>query len=164
MNTVFNDLEAARIAVEIEKNGAHFYRTAEKIVQDPAMKEELRKLAEQEDGHARSFAQLAEELEREKEDWAPYSTEANLFLSALASSVVFPGGALAQAMQGRMNSMEEILKSAIRSEMDSIAFYRQILAESPDASFVSGIETIIHDETQHLQELTDRLEQNTKEK
>ena len=40
MNTVFNDLEAARIAVEIEKNGAHFYRTAEKIVQDPAMKEE----------------------------------------------------------------------------------------------------------------------------
>ena len=162
MNAVFNDLEAARIAVEIEKNGAHFYRTAERIVQDSGMKDELRKLAEQEDGHARSFAQLAEELEREKDDWAPYSPEANLFLSALASSVVFPGGALAQAMQGNMDSMETILQSAIRSEMDSISFYQQILAESPDASFVSGIRTIIHDETQHLQELTDRLEQLTK--
>ena len=162
MNTVFNDLEAARIAVEIEKNGAHFYRTAEKIVEDPEMKKELRKLAEQEDGHARSFMQLADELEREKEDWAPYSPEANLFLSSLASSVVFPGGPLAHAMQGSMDSMETILESAIRSEMDSISFYRQILSESPDASFAPGIRTIIHDETQHLQELTDRLEQLAK--
>lgn len=149
---LFNDREAARIAVEIEKNGVFFYRTAMKLT--PSLEKMLSALAGEEEEHVRVFSQIAQNLTQGED----YSKEDSLYLSALASSIVLPGGVMAQAMKGHMGSLKDILRSAISSEKDSIAFYSQILQSCKNPAYLTTFRRILHEEKRHLQELMEQLE------
>lgn len=95
---------------------------------------------------------------QDEEDEEGYDMEANAFLSAIASEVVFPGGVLASLMNRQLETVRDVLMHAIGSEKDSILFYMEMLMETKDASFASVFREIINEEKRHLCDLQRLLE------
>ena len=62
MTMPFNASEVFDIAVDIERDGAAFYRKAMGLVADEEMREELRQLAEMEDPHEMTFTSLKKQF------------------------------------------------------------------------------------------------------
>ena len=115
----FNADDILEVAEQLEKNGARFYRNAAENTEDPSIRELLAYLASMEDQHERTFAGLRAELtEQDKRPGAfDPDDETARYLKALADRRVFHEKSI------DLNSLEEVLKEAIVTEKDSIAFY-----------------------------------------
>jgi len=143
----FNIDEILAMAEEIERNGAAFYRSATRNM--------LEELARMEDQHEKTFTGLRAELsENDKKPGAfDPEDETARYLKALADRRVFHDKAI------DLNSLEDVLKEAIVTEKDSIAFYvgmRELVAVGLGKNKISAI---IKEEMNHLVLLTDKLEQ-----
>ncbi len=151
----FNIDEILAIAEEIERNGAAFYRTAARGAPDEATRDMLEELAGMEDQHEKIFAGLRADLtEKDKKPGAfDPEDETARYLKALADRRVFHEKAI------DLNSLEEVLKEAIVTEKDSIAFYVGMRDLVPGALGKDKIGAIIREEMGHLVTLTDRLDQ-----
>ena len=91
MNVEFNADEVFEIAVQIEKNGARFYRRAAEIAGNGEDRELLLSLAAMEDSHVKIFESLREELsgpEGTLADFDPHG-EAATYLQSMADGQVF---------------------------------------------------------------------------
>ncbi len=151
----FNIDEILAIAEEIERNGAAFYRTAAKGAPDETTRNMLEELAGMEDQHEKTFAGLRAELSDSDKKPGAFDPEDETarYLKALADRRVFDEKAI------DLNSMEEVLKEAIVTEKDSIAFYvgmRELVGAGLGKEKINGI---IKEEMSHLVLLTDKLEQ-----
>ena len=151
----FNIDEILAMAEEIERNGAAFYRTAAQGAPDEPTRNMLEELARMEDQHEKTFAGLRAELsEKDKKPGAfDPEDETARYLKALADRRVFHEKAI------DLNTLEDVLKEAIVTEKDSIAFYvgmRELVAAGLGRDKISAI---IKEEMNHLVLLTDKLEQ-----
>lgn len=149
----FGDLEGLRIAAEMEKRGGEFYRLAARVSRAQEAKELLTSLAADEAIHLREFQRLYEKAESENRD--PYPPERGAYLAAMAAEIAFPEGVVGLA--GQLESPEAILKSAIRSEEESIRFYTELTKATGCAPMASVFEDIIRQETGHLHRLQKML-------
>ena len=149
----FGDLEGLKIAAEMEKRGGEFYRLAAKVSRSQEAKELLTSLAADEAVHLREFQRLHERAAQENRE--PYAAERGAYLSALAAEIAFPEGVIGLA--GQLESPEAILKSAIRSEEDSIRFYTELTQATGCAPMASVFEDIIRQEKGHLHRLQKML-------
>lgn len=157
----FNDLEALRIAVEIERTGQKFYRSMLRLATNDQSREVLTRLAEQEENHAGRFDELYQrELARQEDDGdaVVYDEETNAYLSAIAGEVVFPGGVMASVLKSHTESLADVLVTAIYSEKDSILFYMEMLERVSDPEWKRTFQSIIEEERSHLTELQDMLD------
>ncbi len=155
----FSDREALRIAAQIERKGERFYRMAQGVAKEGPAYNLMEMLRQQEEAHAQRFEAMLERLcAQDEEDEEGYDMEANAFLSAIASEVVFPGGVLASLMNRQLETVRDVLMHAIGSEKDSILFYMEMLMETKDASFASVFREIINEEKRHLCDLQRLLE------
>lgn len=153
MSLVFSADEIFEMAEQLEKNGAKFYRTSAEDVQDPSVKDLLLKLASMEDGHIKTFASMRSELS-EKEKEAPTfdpDNEAGIYLKSLADTRVF------FEKEIDTSSLEEILKTALTAEKDSIVFYLGMKDLVPDYFGKDKLEEIIKEEMKHITLLNNRL-------
>lgn len=153
----FNADEIFEIAVQIERNGAAFYRKAAEPAEG-GDRDLLLRLAAMEDDHKDTFASMRAKLtEAGKRSITPDpGNQALLYLQAMAYGKVFSADP-SEGLTGT-ETMEEILNTAIGLEKDSIVFYEGMKAVVPATAGKEQVEGIIEQELGHIVDLTKQLE------
>jgi rubrerythrin len=149
----FNADDIFEIAEKLERNGAKFYRTAAESVDDRMAKDFLLKLADMEDDHEKTFANMRSVLTTEEKTATVFdpNDEAVGYLQALADTRVFFKKEL------DVSSLEAILKGAITAEKDSIVFYLGMRVAVPEDKGRGRLDAIIKEEMGHIQLLSKEL-------
>jgi len=153
MGLDFNADEVFEIALQIEKNGAKFYRDASEKIKDPNKKQLLINLAEMEEEHEKTFKTMKSELLTDEKLQTTFDPEgeSERYLQALADTRVF------YEKDVDTTSLKEILKSAITAEKDSIVFYLGIKDVVPENLGKQKLDTIIKEEMGHISLLSKEL-------
>jgi rubrerythrin len=148
----FNADEVLQMAEQIERNGARFYRrAAEACDADEAPRAKFLELAEMEDGHERTFAQMREGLRAEESQSATFDPQGETadYLAAMADANVFgPGTDPVDLVCGK--STEELLEIAIGLEKESIVFYLGLRDLVPEKLGKDKVERILKEEMSHV--------------
>ena len=153
MGLDFNADEIFEMAEQIERNGAKYYRNAAELVSNEEDKKFLIELAEMEDDHEVTFAELRKDLslnEKESVTFDP-EDEAVQYLKALADVSVFNEKTIDFPYVGG------ILGGAIIAEKDSIAFYLGMKEVVGVNRGKDHIDAIIKEEMKHISLLSERL-------
>jgi rubrerythrin len=151
--------EIFEIAEQIERNGARFYRRASQGFADAHARDLLLDLAIAEDEHEKTFATMRAELlqsEREPRAPDPYG-EAILYVRGMADGVLFDVKADPSAQLTGKETMEDILRTAIGLEKDSIVFYLGMKDIVPERLSKQRIDDIIKEEMGHVAALSKAL-------
>jgi len=153
MSFDFNADDILEMAEQIERNGARFYREAALGVPDPRAKQFLTQLALMEDEHEKTYAELRQQLQESERTSTVFDPngEAVLYLRAMADTRVF----FEESVD--FSSMKAILKKAIQTEKDSIAFYLGLKELVPAALGQERVDEIIKEEMGHIQLLSREL-------
>ena len=153
MSIDFNADEVFEIAEQIERNGAKFYRSVAQKVTDSSKKQLLTDLAEMEDEHEQTFKTLRSQLSMDEKIQTTFDPEgeSEKYLRALADTRVF------YEKEVDTTSFEEILKSAITAEKDSIVFYLGMKDVVPAHLGKQKLDDIIKEEMTHIQLLSKEL-------
>jgi rubrerythrin len=155
MTNEFTANDIFDIAIQIEQNGARFYRRAANLMDQENHKQFLTSLADMEDDHEKTFYAMKAQLS----DAASAATvfdpehESTRYLKALADTRVF------FEKDQPESSMKGILISAIAAEKDSIAFYLGMKELVPEKLGRSKVGDIIKEEMRHIQLLAGKLTQ-----
>lgn len=160
MDVVFNADEVFEIAVQIERNGARFYRRAAKMAVNKEDQELLLSLAAMEDSHVKIFESLRKDLlgsDSALADFDPQG-EAASYLRSMADGQVFDLRADPVEYLGMDRSMEDILCKALELEKDSIVYYVGMMEMVPEGSGRKKIEHIIREEMKHIVSIKVELE------
>ena len=160
MSIVFNADEIFKIAVQIEKNGADFYKKAASQAQNAPIKDKLLNLADMEIDHQGTFEEMRNQLgDRDKgETVYDPDEETQLYLEAFARGHVFNIEAEpAKEITGK-ESPREILQKAIGLEKDSILFYLGIKDMVPPELGKKKIDQIIAQEMGHVRLLSKEMD------
>lgn len=159
MAVQFNADEIFGMAEQIERNGARFYRKAAESRHSADLREVLRSLAAMEDNHLKTFSAMRRELsEREQEAAAmdPYD-QAGMYVRAFADGKVFdPNADPAGALSGD-ETAEDVLRTAIGLEKDSIVFYLGLKDMVSRKLGRDRVDEIIREEQAHISILTEQL-------
>ncbi len=152
----FNADEIFEMAEQIERNGAKFYRKAAESIADDD-RDLLLRLAAMEDEHERTFAAMRSELSEDEKTPLTFDpdNEAALYLRAMADGKVFKSDP-SESLSGN-ESIQDILKTAIGLEKDSIVFYTSMKELVPKTSGKEKVDAIIKEEIGHIVELTREL-------
>jgi rubrerythrin len=153
MSFDFNADEIFKIAEQIERNGADFYRKVAQKITNPYKKQLLEDLASMEDEHEQTFKSLRSKLTTDEKLQTTFDPEgeSERYLQALADTRIF------YQKKVDTNSMEEILKSAIAAEKDSIVFYLGIKDVVPEHLGKQKLDEIIREEMNHISLLSKEL-------
>jgi len=153
MSYDFNADDIFEIAVQLERNGAAFYRSAAGSVADEDIKAFLLEFAAMEDEHEKIFVNLRNELTAAEKTPTVFdpNNEAALYLKALADTRVF----FKKEMD--TSTVEGIFKSAVTAEKDSIIFYLGMKDLVPEALGKGRMDAIIKEEMGHIKILSQKL-------
>ena len=153
----FNDIEALKIAIEIEKRGAAIYSRALRIARNDEVKATLKELYEEELQHAAVFSAMCDQAVEHSDDAEYYPPEASMFLSAFAAEIAFPGGLMKLATDNGLDDPRVVLEQAIQAEKNSILFYTEIIAVSQNEELKKYLGSVIREERSHLMGLLTQL-------
>lgn len=159
MSIRFNADEIFEMALQIERNGAAFYRRAAEIVPAGKNRDLLLGLAKKEEEHEATFAAMRSLLSGPETEAPVFDPEgeAALYLRALANREVFDVRADETAALTGRETFEQILRSAIGKEKDSIVFYLGLVDLVPEKLGKGRIDGIIREEMRHMRILSDEL-------
>ncbi|GAG50325.1 unnamed protein product, partial [marine sediment metagenome] len=153
MTTIpFSADEIFQMAEQIERNGARFYRRAAQGVTDSRARQLLLDLAAMEDEHEKVFAAMRADLsprEREPTLVDPYG-EAVLYLRGMADGHVFDVKVDPVKWLSGKQALEDILRTAIGLEKDSIVFYLGLKDIVPERLGKHRVDAIIKEEMGHI--------------
>ncbi len=157
MSMNFNADEVFEMALQIERNGANFYRRVAEFAANA--KTILLELAAMEDDHFQTFSKMRAALteeERKEMTYDPYD-ELPLYLRALADKNVFDTKTdPSQRLTGKEN-IEDILRFALGMEKDSIVFYLGLQDLIPARLGGDRLKDIVKEEMGHVSTLGDLL-------
>ncbi|UCF00128.1 MAG: ferritin family protein [Planctomycetota bacterium] len=159
MSITFNADEIFEMAVQIEKNGAKFYRQAAQNTPDEKTKKILLDLASMEDGHLETFQEMRKQLgPREKEQLVfDPDNQAAMYLKVVADGHGWEGKKdLAEDLTGQ-ESIEDVLKAAINAEKNSVVFYVGLKDCVSARAGKDKVEAIIKEELGHVAVLNRHL-------
>ncbi|MBN1224978.1 MAG: ferritin family protein [Candidatus Aminicenantes bacterium] len=153
MSHVFSADEILEMAEQIERNGAKFYRDSAENVDDAIERKFLLQLAGMEDHHLKTFTAMRAQLSGKEHESPAFDPdqEAGMYLKSLADAKVF----FEKDMDS--SSLEEIYKTAILAEKDSIAFYIGMKDLVPEYLGKDKLDAIIKEEMQHIKTLNQKL-------
>jgi rubrerythrin len=140
------------IAEQIERNGAQFYRKAAESAPGEKAREMLLDLAAMEDEHQHIFAEMRKSLTPEEKAPTVFDPDDKelLYLWAMADGRVFDVRVNpAERLTGN-EPVEDIVKTAIGLEKDSIVFYLGMKKFVPEAKGGGRLDDIISEEMQHI--------------
>ncbi len=148
-NYKFNLSEIFEIAVQIERNGADFYRKAALRFSDNTEVESLLlELAVQEDDHEKTFSEILQRVLKNN-DINTGDELTRQYLDAIAGQFVFNKSTAEGELTDEM-SRQDIFDSAILKEKDSIVFYVGLKNALTLKSDKKSIDLIIEEEQKHL--------------
>ena len=157
---VFEASDIVEAAVRIEENGANFYRYAVQLAGSEETKALFRHLAAEEEKHQKTFTEILAGMERNVPPEG-YDGEYAAYLHNYAdNNLVFKAEDLAGALAG-IRDEAAALDFAIRRELDSIAYYREIREFLP-ADRRGEIDRIIVEEKAHFKRLSQMKERCTR--
>lgn len=142
--------EILQIAVQIEENGAQFYAHAASSINDPSAKETFLKLSEFEKEHKKYFSFLKDNLtqtERETTTYDPYG-ESLQYLVDIANNAVSGFKDSDKILENP--ALNNIIKSAIDMEKESVVFYTGIKQVMSNKSRKEKLDEIISEEISHI--------------
>ncbi len=159
MGITFNADEIFKMAEDIERDGAKFYRKAATNTKDEKTKQMLLNLADMEDKHLKTFEAMRKELSaREKEQMVfDPNNEAAMYLQTMAEGHGWEGKkSLTETLTGN-EKIEDILKIAINAENNSVIFYSGLKELVPPKAGKDKVEAIIKEELGHIAVLNQQL-------
>jgi len=159
MSVIFNAEEIFKIAEQIERNGAKFYKKASERFEKEDQKRKLLNLAAMELAHEQIFAGMRKKfvtVPSEETVFDPYG-EAEMYLQAFADGHIFDLTADPSKKLTGKKSLEDILNMAIGIEKDSVVFYVGIRDVVPESLGKDKVEKIIHEEMGHITLLSKEL-------
>jgi rubrerythrin len=158
MGIEFNADEVFEIAEQIERNGAKFYRKAAENITNEDKKKFLTHLAEMEDQHEQTFKTMRTQLTQDEKIVTTFDPEgeSEKYLRALADTRVF------YEKEIDTTSLEDIFKTAITAEKDSIVFYLGMKDVIPEHLGKQKLDGIIKEEMSHIRLLSKELLELTK--
>lgn len=151
---MFTITDICNIAIQIERNGEALYRQASEMAVNREASAVLIQLADDEQKHARWFADL--NLSQEK--------------SANTSQLEIAGRELLQGMMenqafsldadslSREEQVSEILEQSIEFENDTVLFYEMLSNFIEDARVIDQLTRIIEEEKSHEQKIKGLLQ------
>ena len=151
----FNVNEVFEMAIQIEANGANFYRKAAELQQDPDNKAFLEKLARMEDKHKATFEAMRKNIsEGEKQETVfDPANELSMYLKAMADNHGGEGDPdIVESFTGE-EPIEEIINTAIGLEKESILFYLGLKDLVPAKYGHDKLDNIIKEEKLHIAQL-----------
>ncbi len=152
----FNAEEAFEMAIQIEKNGAAFYRKAASLQKEEANKQFLEKIARMEDRHMAGFEEMKHilsDIEKTQTVFDPQN-ELLLYLKAMADAHGGEGDPdVTEQLTGK-ETMAQIIQTAIGLEKESILFYIGLKEMVPPKLGREKIEDIIAEEKKHIVQLS----------
>ena len=159
MSITFNAFEIFEMAEQIERNGTKFYRKAAQIVPDRNARQMLLDFADMEAEHEKTFADMRSKLSEKESEPVVFDpeNEAAMYLQAMASSHVFDLKATeSQELTGN-ETVQDIIKSGIKAEKDSVVFYTGLKDFVPSKAGKDKVEAIIKEEMGHIALLNQKL-------
>jgi rubrerythrin len=159
MPITFNADEIFEMAVEIEENGAKFYREAAGKAPDEETQKMLLEMAAMEDGHIKAFENMKHDLTEMEKSETVYdpNNEGALYLQAMADSHGTEGKiSLTQKLTGQ-ETIREIIEIALNAEKDSVVFYYGLKDFVSVKAGKNKVEAIIMEELSHIRILLDKL-------
>lgn len=160
MPIVFNADEVFEMAEQIERNGAKFYRQAAQKAGDSTLKTMFNDLAAMEEGHEKTFAQMRKELGAEDKEPTTFDpdNQVALYLRTMADFHGTEGKAGPNEFFTGKETLEDVLKTALQAEKNSIAFYVGIRDLVPSKSAKEKVHKIIIEEMAHVSTLGAKLQ------
>ena len=158
MSITFNADEIFAMAIEIEQNGARFYRKAAENASDKNIKQALLRFAIMEDAHEIIFESMINQI-RQESTKVVYDPDgvAEAYLRAIADSRGWEGKASPDEELTGDETIEEVIHSALRAEKESVAFYAGLKEIVPSEEGKLQVEAIIREEMTHVALLTKML-------
>jgi rubrerythrin len=152
MSITFNADEIFEMAEEIERNAARLYRQGAKKAAEKETKEMFLKLAAMEDKHLNTFRLMREELTENEKKQVVFDpdNEATMYLQAMADGRGTEGKASTVEMLTGNETTEELIKTAINAEKDSVVFYVSLKNLVTSEAGRDKVEDIIKEEISHL--------------
>lgn len=156
----FNDLEAVKIAINIEKRGERFYTKALQYSSDDDVSKMLKELAEQEREHADTFRDIYNKLLVEKDgfdDIYIYDPEVSAYFRSMADSTIFPSDEAQDEILKNIKSIADVLVLGIQAEKESILYYTEMVIQTRLIEGKEAFRRLIKEEKKHLVDLQERL-------
>ncbi len=154
----FSDVEAAKIAVGLEKDGRAFYLAVANSALDSTTRGLLRQLADAEAKHQVRFEALEQRL---VQGGAGYWDDPDVteYIRALVDTKVFPKEYDARTMAERLSNERAVFEFALQIEKDSVLFYGTAAQHAGDGNARSVFEAIRREEEKHVVWVSERLRQ-----
>ena len=156
--------EVFEMAIRAEQNGAAFYRKAAEVLEEKSSVAFLTELAVMEDDHEKVFSGMRKNLsEMEQKDtvFDPHD-EASLYLAAASDAHGGEGSPAVAATLTGDETLEQILRIAIKLEQKSILFYLGLRDLVPEQLGKDRVDAIIEEEKKHVAGLVRQLQSTTK--
>ena len=151
-----NDVEAAKLAVTVEKVGYAFYTQAGQSCESRQAARTFRSLAQQEDVHRGRFEALAASLlTKHRDHWNDPAAEA--YIRALIDTGIFPDVETAHALARVLETDEDALRLALKVEKDSVLFYTAAAGAATSPDTASAFSTIAEEEKTHVVTIQSQL-------
>jgi len=152
----FNAKDIFEMAIQIESNGASFYREAASLRGKQEDKDFFEALARMEERHMAIFEEMIKQVsesEKEQAVFDPYG-ELSLYLKAMADSHGGEGNIDIAALLEGKETIKDIITIAIDMEKESILFYIGLKDMVPPESGRDKIDHIINEEKKHVVQLS----------
>ncbi len=149
----FNAKDVFEMALQMERNGAAFYKDAAQKTEDTDARQLLLELSHMEEGHEKAFSQMMTDLTEQEKTATVFDPagEAAAYLRALADTRVF------FEKQVDPSTLKDIYTAAIGAEKDSIVFYLGIRDLVPEKYGKNRVDAIIKEEMGHIEALSRQL-------
>ncbi len=154
----FNDIEALKIAINIEEEGLEFYSILMKSAKDDKAKKIFSELAFAEKKHLELFQKTllevtdAATMAQGCEDYT-----VDLYLKDLVDTGIFTKKGEARRLVKEIKTDIDALKIGIQAEKDSILYYTEAAKNTKQEGGKKAFEQLTNEEKKHLQLLTSYL-------
>jgi rubrerythrin len=157
---VFEASDIVEAAIRIEENGANFYRYAMQIAGREEAKALFRQLADEEVKHQKIFSEILAGMDQSIPPEGYDGEYAAYLHSYVDNRLVFKADVIAGEL-GAIKDEVSAIDFAIRRELDSLLYYREIRELLP-ADRREAIERIILEEKKHFMKLSEMKKRLTR--
>ena len=144
----FDELEAYRIARNLERDGVFYYTRMKEEMLAPGVREVIEMLIIDEKRHLDVLEEKVAEICRERDLVDEDETLADIIDSHVMDTLKD-----SDMVTNILCNPQEAIRLGMSTEKRSIAFYSELLASTQDDSGKSALEELIREEQEHLDKL-----------
>ena len=148
---VRNEGQALCVAVEMERRAIRVYERALMLAADPAVIEGIKEILADEREHLKRFSEM-------KAQHPVPADEEKLLISSMAAEVLFTGGVMEMKREQALQTLIGLYRYAADSEAGAVETYGGFASKCADAKVHDTFMAIVHEESEHLTVLLERLE------